>query len=502
MSTPSSLSITDTDFALKRNPSLKAPRSSRLLLVHEMRLQGLTVEYEVRLSLSQPYASIWQSVWTGGDKSAAAGRLFRVSGWQSDEAQIRELARTLVRARWPFEVAGPLLESGLITGTVWQRELDVFDAMHDASARDAQQAHEETPSPLIACAKSLRLNPQPSGEAPHQWTASCPRGNHPIFISTRSETFGCPWCRRKGGVEVLTAFAAEHGIVPRPVEAMPTNELRRHTSFESPSIAWDFRPADYMRAHPKGSERVRGSMPGLFGIGPQRLGGKFLPMRLRDEVEIARVRLRSVTWDVTAIYASGSVDQYRYRVVDEYSGDTLRGVASRTSSYPLTLAELVDFLLETWPLVKVLSNHRRRPERSDATRAYRASSSFYPEFADALKSKLNFSSKKAAHRTKQDQAETPRWPLSRGQNSPGARPKLTGSVWISVPDPREHPIDLNCQLAKIWQHGLWISGCFEALYRAIRQCGHVHVAQLPNVVGDPSHDFFRPPHASSRDALD
>ena len=226
MSTLSTFSITDADFALKRKPPLKVPGSSRLLLVHKMRLQGLAVQYEVRLSHSRQYASIWQSVWTGGDKPAVAGRLFRVLGWQNDEAQIRELTRTLVRARWPFEVAGPLEKDGSITRPVWQRELDALDAEHDASARDAEQAQEKAPSPLIACAKSLRLNPRPSGEAPHQWTARCPRGNHPIFISTRSETFGCPWCRRKGGVDVLTAFAAEYGIFSKPVAAMPTNELK------------------------------------------------------------------------------------------------------------------------------------------------------------------------------------------------------------------------------------------------------------------------------------
>ena len=126
-------------------------------------------------------------------------------------------------------------------------------------------------------------------------------------------------------------------------------------------------------------------MPGLSAIGPQRLGGKFLPMRLRDEVEIARVRLQSVTWDVTAIYARASGDQYHYRVVDEYGGDTLQGDASRTSLYPLTLAELVDFLLDVLPLGSVLKSHfEDRPRRRNTKKAYHASSGFFAEFAAAL----------------------------------------------------------------------------------------------------------------------
>jgi hypothetical protein len=42
-------------------------------------------------------------------------------------------------------------------------------------------------------------------------------------------------------------------------------------------------------------------------------------------------------------------DRIRYRVVDEYNGDTLSEKRARSSKRPLSLGELIDFFLAAWP---------------------------------------------------------------------------------------------------------------------------------------------------------
>ena len=72
-----------------------------------------------------------------------------------------------------------------------------------------------------------------------------------------------------------------------------------------------------------------------------------------------------------------------YRVVDEYSGDTLEGRGHRTSLKPLTLKQLTDFFLKSWNLLSCLdanfeSDAYPREEVHDFI--VDASSSFYAEF--------------------------------------------------------------------------------------------------------------------------
>lgn len=57
---------------------------------------------------------------------------------------------------------------------------------------------------LIKYCKSIRLNPQPEGGSETNWQANCPSGgNHYIMISTRSNEWGCGYCRKKGDINSL-----------------------------------------------------------------------------------------------------------------------------------------------------------------------------------------------------------------------------------------------------------------------------------------------------------
>ena len=70
----------------------------------------------------------------------------------------------------------------------------------NASIKEAKQIK----TPLIKLCEKLELFPQPEGSNKFQWVAQCPNGSsHHIMISTKSDEFGCGYCRKKGGVQEL-----------------------------------------------------------------------------------------------------------------------------------------------------------------------------------------------------------------------------------------------------------------------------------------------------------
>lgn len=89
----------------------------------------------------------------------------------------------------------------------------------------------------------------------------------------------------------------------------------------------------------------------LGKVHPSLMGGEFLPDLRKNEIEIARISLMSVTGDVISIRATRGKSRIRYRICDEYGDERLRygdesspDVAKRTSNRPLTLDELEKFI--------------------------------------------------------------------------------------------------------------------------------------------------------------
>jgi hypothetical protein len=80
-------------------------------------------------------------------------------------------------------------------------------------------------------------------------------------------------------------------------------------------------------------------------------------------------------------------DRIRYRVVDEYNGDTLSEKRTRSSKRPLSLGELIDFFLGAWPLQEVLEmNELDRDGAQDFTRP---SSEVYPQFEAGIRARID-----------------------------------------------------------------------------------------------------------------
>jgi hypothetical protein len=98
-----------------------------------------------------------------------------------------------------------------------------------------------------------------------------------------------------------------------------------------------------------------GERQALGRIHPAFMGGEYLPDLTNNEVEIARITIASTTQDVTSVFARRGKNRIRFRVVDEYDGDTLSGSNVRTSVSPLTLGDLETFFNGAWSIFGVLA---------------------------------------------------------------------------------------------------------------------------------------------------
>ena len=229
----SEFGFTDQDFYLKQKVQKQTVTPPDLLLTHRTHVAMFEdCEYHVFLESHGTRHHVWQIVDFGpprkrrtpisaGDEAAeilsgakqdptlVAGRLFTISGSARSEELLGEIINALLRARWPYEIAGECLREGMISRDRWQAALDVFDAERRRHREESKMRVAEKPSAVINAAQLLGLYPEPTGQHPDKWQASCPGTNHSIFISPEQDKWFCGWCRRKGGPEELEAFSRE-----------------------------------------------------------------------------------------------------------------------------------------------------------------------------------------------------------------------------------------------------------------------------------------------------
>lgn len=117
----------------------------------------------------------------------------------------------------------------------------------------------------------------------------------------------------------------------------------------------------------------------LESFHPMFMGGNYLPDTEDGEVEIARISIKSTTYDVTCVYARPDGGSIHSRVVDEYGGDTLQGTTEARTDKPMTLGEFADFFLSAWPLIDVLEMNFEG-DLDASLDFFTAESEFYPDF--------------------------------------------------------------------------------------------------------------------------
>jgi hypothetical protein len=77
------------------------------------------------------------------------------------------------------------------------------------------------------------------------------------------------------------------------------------------------------------------------------MGGEYLPDLRKNEVEIARISLESVTGDVISVRARRGKHRIYYRIVDEYGSENFTKAARQSSVRPITLGQVVQLIEES-----------------------------------------------------------------------------------------------------------------------------------------------------------
>ena len=100
---------------------------------------------------------------------------------------------------WPEKfIAGGIVDESAFGGLLQRIEREL-----DENSEKARQNETE----IVRVARELGLGPQPTGNGPDSWYATCPGTNHVIFISAAENEFGCGWCCRKGSPDDLRALS-------------------------------------------------------------------------------------------------------------------------------------------------------------------------------------------------------------------------------------------------------------------------------------------------------
>lgn len=111
------------------------------------------------------------------------------------------LFRARIGSGWPDR----FLEKGVV-------DKDDFDQLCWQIKQDldgqAALARQEVAAQILETARELGLCPRPTGTGPHHWQAGCPGTNHHFYLHSGSNTFGCGYCKKKGGPAELREFVA------------------------------------------------------------------------------------------------------------------------------------------------------------------------------------------------------------------------------------------------------------------------------------------------------
>ncbi len=177
-------------------------------------------------------------------------------------------------------------------------------------------------------------------------------------------------------------YFLQHDLKLKSLAAIKGAERRRlvQQAFEQ-GTEEEIPPELLESAVPDGLRQMLGRMH------PAMMGGEYLPDCAEKEVEIARITIASTTQNVTCVYARRDGASIRYRVVDEYNGDTLDGPGTLTQPAPMTLGELADFFLSAWNLRSVLEyNFEDYGMDEDRMKGFfvDANSMFYSQFVDLV----------------------------------------------------------------------------------------------------------------------
>lgn len=180
-------------------PPQGVPPDSVLVCTYLLDVGMACIDEEAWFVRSSGVDTLW--VWNEYQKGSPS------SAPSADEPDVasRRLLDRAIRGAWAFQFPKHVVRPGLLS------EGDLKEILASIKADLERQAEEALcrESDIVRVARELGVGPEPTGTGPVHWQARCPGTNHPLYIQAATGTFGCGWCKRKGGEAELRAFVAE-----------------------------------------------------------------------------------------------------------------------------------------------------------------------------------------------------------------------------------------------------------------------------------------------------
>ena len=116
------------------------------------------------------------------------------------------ILKTNIEVRMYFEGKQDFSKSPLFTQSEYNQ---LVQSIKDEKASFSNKA-QKFRTPTIEYLDEAKYSPKPTGTDEHNWEATCPNSsNHKIMINTKSDSWGCGYCCRKGGLEELKDWIHE-----------------------------------------------------------------------------------------------------------------------------------------------------------------------------------------------------------------------------------------------------------------------------------------------------
>ena len=126
----------------------------------------------------------------------------------SDAAAALRLLKHLVRSRVGHAWPRAWREAGIIDEATFRQAVSAVKAGLERNRKESRRRGRNTK--IVKAARRLGLDPSPDSRSPTIWQARCPGTNHTIWLCVESNTFGCGYCRQKGGPDALENFVRQH----------------------------------------------------------------------------------------------------------------------------------------------------------------------------------------------------------------------------------------------------------------------------------------------------
>jgi hypothetical protein len=117
-------------------------------------------------------------------------------------SELREFLITIISDKYNFVGTPVFVQSRIFSEQTFDKILRqgiiLMDEKYDLAIKL------NTENELIKYCRSIGLYPEPGGISPTNWEANClSGGQHRLMISTKSNEWGCGYCKRKGDINSL-----------------------------------------------------------------------------------------------------------------------------------------------------------------------------------------------------------------------------------------------------------------------------------------------------------